>query len=192
MVRDDRDTRSASMQRRDFLKVSGSFAAAVALVPWSALAESGASGAGKKFAIPSKLVAQLEKSPYVYISPLRSNGKESQCHAEVWYAWLDDAVVVTVAANRWKAKALAQGLDSAKIWVGDYGRVKSYGMSNDDYLKGQSFVARASKSSDESLMKRLIAAYETKYPAEIGKWRDKMLAGFADGSRSLLRYVPAS
>jgi len=47
--------------------------------------------------------ALLEGSPFVYISPLRSDGAESRCHGELWYAWLDDSVVVTVASDRWKA-----------------------------------------------------------------------------------------
>jgi hypothetical protein len=195
------------MERREFLRLSSSLAAAVALAPWTAFAESGAAGAANKpagssesdstrdsaseSALDPKVVKELEKSPFVYISPLKSNGEESRCHAEVWYAWLDEAVVVTVAANRWKAKALAKGLDSAKIWVGDHGRTKTLGISNDGYLEGQSFVARASESSDADLMKRLITAYQTKYPDEIGNWADKMQSGFEDGSRTLIRYVPA-
>jgi hypothetical protein len=178
------------MERREFLTLGTSFAAAVALAPWSSLAESGGAPSSARKLDP-KAVAELEKSSFVYISPLTANGKESQCHAEVWYAWLDGSVVVTVAADRWKAKALARGLDSAKIWVGDYGRARTLGVSNDSYLQGPSFVARASKSSDAALMKRLLAAYDVKYPDEIGRWRDKMKAGFSDGSRSLIRYTPA-
>ena len=51
----------------------------------------------------------LESSPFVYVSPLRSDRSESTCHAEVWYAWLDDAVVVIASSNCWKAQAIAQG-----------------------------------------------------------------------------------
>ena len=48
-------------------------------------------------------VALLEKSPFVYISPILGSGKESRCHAELWYAWIDDSIIVTVAKDRWKA-----------------------------------------------------------------------------------------
>ena len=42
---------------------------------------------------PKKL---LDESSFVYISPLKRDGGESSCHGELWYAWLDDAVVVIV------------------------------------------------------------------------------------------------
>ena len=44
----------------------------------------------------------------------------------------------------------------------------------------------------EKDLDRLLAAYETKYPAEIADWRDKMRSGYADGTRTLVRYTPAS
>lgn len=139
-------------------------------------------------ALPAEL---LEKSPFVYISPLRRDGKESTCHAEVWYAWLDESVVVTVASDRWKATALAAGLDRARIWVGDHGRWKTWiGGPNEDFRKAPNFEARVEKASDPALLDRLLATYEKKYPDEIASWRDRMRQGYADGSRTLLRYRP--
>ena len=52
--------------------------------------------------------------------------------------------------------------------------------------------ARGEKVKDAALLDRLLAAYETKYPAEIADWRDKMRSGYADGTRTLVRYTPAS
>ena len=75
-------------------------------------------------ALDPKLSAALEQSPFVYVSPLRKDGKESTCHGEVWYGWLDGAVVLTTAVTTWKARSVKNGLDRARIWVGDYGRVK--------------------------------------------------------------------
>lgn len=137
---------------------------------------------------PAKL---LDESPFVYVSPLRRDGSESTCHAELWYAWLDDAVVVIVSSDRWKATALARGLDRARIWVGDHGVWKTwYGGRNEAFREAPDFVARGARVKDDGLLERLLARYETKYPAEIADWRNVMREGYADGSRTLIRYTP--
>jgi hypothetical protein len=141
-------------------------------------------------AAASPLRQQLEQSPYVYVSPLRSDGSESSCHAEVWYAWLDGAVVMIVSADRWKARAIGRGLAKARIWVGDHGRWKGLLTTNERFRSAPSFEASGEQVADSALLDRLLAAYETKYPAEIDNWRDKMRSGFADRSRLLLRYRP--
>ncbi len=140
--------------------------------------------------VPAELAAALESSPYVYVSPLRADGKESTCHGEVWFAWLDGAVVLTTATTTWKARAVARDLEKARLWVGDHGRWKAVVGRNEGFRAAPSFVAKASVVKDEALLERLLAVYEKKYPAEMGRWRDRMRAGNADGSRTLLRYTP--
>jgi len=136
-------------------------------------------------------VGLLEKSAFVYISPLKSDGQESRCHGELWFAWLDDSVVVTVASDRWKAAALAQGLDRARIWVGDHGRWKGWlGGQNEAFRQAPFFDARAEKVADATTIDRLLEVYAKKYPQEIDAWRDRMRKGNADGSRVMLRYTP--
>jgi hypothetical protein len=124
------------------------------------------------------------------VSPLRSNGEESRCHGEVWFGWFDGAVVVITAARSWKARSLRRGLTRACIWVGDHGRVKKMVGSNDAFRAGPSFLARAELARDSTLIDRLLASYEKKYPAEIKNWRGPMRVGHQDGSRVLIRYVP--
>ncbi|MCR9094840.1 MAG: hypothetical protein NXI30_11535 [bacterium] len=139
---------------------------------------------------PTKL---LDESPFVYVSPLGRDDSESTCHAELWYAWLDDAVVVIVGSDRWKATALARGLDRARIWVGDHGLWKTwYGGRNQAFRAAPNFVAKGERLKDDALLDRLLARYETKYPAEIADWRDPMRSGHADGSRVLIRYTPTA
>ncbi|MBC8188002.1 MAG: hypothetical protein H8E78_07330 [Proteobacteria bacterium] len=131
----------------------------------------------------------LEASPFVYVSPIRTNGKESTCHAELWYAWLDDSIIVTVAADRWKATALDKGLDRARIWVGDHGRWKTFfGGRNEKFRVAPNFLADAERVDDPKMIDRLIAVYDEKYPEEIAQWRSAMISGSADGSRILIRY----
>ncbi len=141
--------------------------------------------------VPPVAPALLEESPFVYVSPLKRDGTESTCHAELWYAWLDGAVVVIVARNRWKATALSRGLDRARIWVGDHGVWKTwYGGRNEAFREAPAFVGRGQRVADDALLERLLARYETKYPDEIADWRAPMRDGYADGSRVLIRYTP--
>ncbi len=137
-----------------------------------------------------ELVRALEKSGFVYISPIRSDGRESRCHGEVWYGWLDGAVVIATRVRTWKARALARGLDRARIWVGDHGRVRGESGPDAPFRKAPSFEARGEVSRDPALLDRLLAVYETKYPDEIGRWRDRMRREFEAGERVLILYRP--
>ena len=152
-----------------------------------ARAEMAAAASGSTNSKLSK--ALFEKSPFVYISPLLANGQESTCHAELWFAWLDDSVVVTVSRDRWKASALAKGHDRARVWVGDHGVWKGWFGSRDEaFRKAPHFDAHVERINDPGAIERLLAVYEEKYPAEIANWRDGMRSGAADGSRVMLRY----
>lgn len=168
------------IDRRDFL--TGCAGAAL----WPFLARAAAARSGAKLPI-----ALLESSEFVYISPLQSDGTESTCHGEVWYGWLDGAVVINTAPTTWKSRALATGLDRARIWVGNHGRWKRVFGRNEAFRQAPSFEARVeSVVGDEDLLDRLLALYEKKYPDEIASWRDKMRNGYRSGARLLLRYEP--
>jgi len=165
------------IDRRGFLGIS----IVAALAP-RALARAAAPGAA--------LASALERSPFVYVSPLRSDGSESRCHAEVWFAWLDGAVVLNTAAAGWKARALAAGLERARVWVGDHSPWKGALGTSEGFRAAPSFDARGAIARDADLSGRLVAEFERKYPAEFGRWRDRMREGVLDGSRVLIRYTP--
>ncbi len=172
------------MDRRTFLGAS------LALVSTSAVSVfARADGHGL---VSPELERTLATSPFVYVSPLRADGRESTCHAEVWYAWIDGAVVMVVASDRWKANAIRRGLDTARVWVGDYGRWKRMMSRNEEFLQGPSFDARGSLSEDASLLEELIAAYGKKYPDEIGKWAPRFRKGVNEGTSVLVRYEPTA
>jgi hypothetical protein len=169
------------IDRRDFIGASLGF------LLWP-LARS--ARAEKSSPLSPEVLRALSESPYVYVSPLRSDGGESRCHGEVWFAWIDGAVVVITGADRWKARSVRRGLDRARIWVGDFGRWKEMLGKNEKFRSGPSFDARAEFVEDAGVLDRLLKRFDEKYPAEIGKWRDRMRNGFADGSRVLIRYHP--
>jgi hypothetical protein len=144
----------------------------------------------RKAALDPALLRALETSPYAYVSPLRTNGEESRCHGEVWFGWIDGAVVVITASRSWKARSVARGLTRARIWVGDYGRVKKIMGLNEGFRSGPSFLARVEVLRTPALAEALLATYEKKYPKEIANWRGPMRDGLRDNSRVLVRYVP--
>ena len=167
------------IDRRGFLQ-GGLAGMALALLP----------PRGARATLPEGHVSALQASPYVYVSPLRRDGSESLCHAEVWYAWLDGAAVVTVSSEGWKARSIDRGLDRARIWVGDHGHLKGLNSGSTAFRKGPSFEARAEKLSDSALLERVLSVYDQKYPEEIEKWRTRMREGHAEGTRVLIRYRP--
>lgn len=141
-------------------------------------------------AVPAGLAAALEKSGLVYVSPLLADGRESRCHGEVWFAWVDGSAVIITARDGWKARAVLRGLDRARLWVGDHGPWKRLVGHDEAFRQAPSFEARAAISKDAALLDRVLAAYERKYPAEIGRWRDRMRQGVAEGTRVVVRYAP--
>ena len=142
--------------------------------------------------LPLALERSLAQSPYVYVSPLRSDGSESTCHSQLWFGWMDNAIVVSSGVESWRARCIDQGLTRARIWLGDHGIWKQPFGTNDAYRMGPSLSARASALNDPDLLRRLLAIYETKYLGEIARWRARILRGFEDGSRLLIRYTPDS
>lgn len=173
----------------DLIDRRGFLGASLGLLLWPGAAPA---APRRRAALPDALGEALEKSPFVYVSPLRSDGSESRCHGEVWYAWLDGTVVINTRNGTWKARALAAGLDRARIWVGDYGRWKgTFGGRNEAFRQGPDFLARAEASRDAALGERVLEVFGRKYPDEIDDWRERMRRGLADGSRLLIRYRPS-
>lgn len=165
------------LDRRTFLGA----AVAAGFFPRGLLAEEG---------LPPATRDALASSPFVYVSPLSREGSESRCHGEVWFAWLDGAVQIVTGTGGWKARAVAAGLDRARLWVGDYGTWKGTLGTREEFRRGPSFVARARASRDTALLERMLELYDRKYPAEIGRWRERFREGLASGERVILSYAP--
>jgi hypothetical protein len=165
-------------------------ALALGLWPRQLLADSHEDG--HRPALPPAALAALPDSQFVYVSPLKTNGEESTCHGEVWYAWLDGSVALITGTARWKARSAAGGLDRARIWVGNHGTWKRTLGTNEDFRKAPSFVGQARTSKEPQLLERMLVDYERKYPDEIGSWRDRFREGLASGERVIILYEPAS
>ena len=165
------------LSRRSFLHSSVVLSAGLVL-PVRAFADS---HAGLKNAVA--------ESPLVYISPLKSDGSESQCHGEVWFVTDGDDLLVVTNPERWRAACLSKGLDRARIWVGDFGAWKR---SNGAFRSAPSYVAKTSLDSDPAVHARALEAFGSKYPGEWDKWGPRFADGLASGERVLVRYAQDS
>jgi hypothetical protein len=163
------------LTRRRFLAAAAAGAASLWL-PRRAAADDAAAPA---------LQAALSASPLVYVSPLRRDGSESSCHGEVWFVAEGGDVLVVTAAERWKAKAIADGRERARLWVGDFG---VWTRADGAWKKAPSFDATASFEKDAAARERALQAFGKKYPDEWDKWGPRFRDGLADGSRVLIRY----
>ncbi len=136
----------------------------------------------------AELLAAMEASEVIYVTPIRSNGTESRCQAEVWFANIGTTMYVVTGVDAWRSQAIRQGLTSSRIWVGDLGvwadingRYKSLPMVN----------AVGSIETDPIAQARALDAMGDKYPLAWVLWGPRFRNGLSDGSRVMLRYRPA-
>ncbi len=175
---------SISMHRRRFLE--GALALSGALL-FPARRSLAAASAG----LSPQATDAIANSPLIYLSPIRSDGQESACQAEVWFGSDGEELFVVTAEDGWKSQSIKKGLDKARIWVGDFGPWKR---SEDRYKSAPNFLANAAfvAKDDAATISRVLAIMGKKYPKEWGKWGPRFDKGLADGSRVMLRYRPAT
>ena len=135
----------------------------------------------------SPAVAALDGSQLIYLTPVLGDGSESTCHGEVWFFEDQGDAVIFTARDRWKATAVRDGLDEARIWVGDVGPV---GRSGGRFRQEPSFKAFASLDTSSETFSRLMAAFAKRYPDEWGKWGPRFQKGWDQGTRVMIRYQP--
>lgn len=133
----------------------------------------------------SPAVAFLDKSALIYLSPLLSNGKESTCHAEIWFVHHNAEIFVVTQADAWRAEAVRRGLTRASIWIGEFGPWKK---AKDNYRSAPHLNLEGSLATEAKVHEEVLATYAKKYADEWGSWGPRFQKGLADGSRVMLRY----
>ena len=66
-----------------------------------------AAAAAPAIAVLPRLSWAEEESPLIYISPIKSNGEESACQAEVWFLGDGGNMYVVTATSAWRKDAAA-------------------------------------------------------------------------------------
>ena len=144
-----------------------------------------------EFRASTAAAAAIETSKLIYITPIKSDGKESACHAEVWFCADGGDLFVVTKEGLWRSQAVKRGLDRARIWVGDYGVWKH---SHAAFRNAPTFLARGEQfSNDAEAVERTLNAMGAKYANEgWSTYGPHFKQGLADGSRVLLRYRPVA
>ena len=130
---------------------------------------------------------KLETSRLVYLTPIKSNGEESRCKAEIWFAHDAGNVYVVTPPDAWRAQAVRQGLTRARIWVGDFG---VWTQADGAFRDAPEFMATASIETDAAVHARILETMGGKY-ADTGwsRWGPRFHEGLVDGSRVMIRYA---
>ncbi len=131
------------------------------------------------------------ESSTIYISPLRSDGTESKCHAEIWFVPHDGDLLVVTPSDAWRSRAVKKGLDKARIWVGTFGNWKR---SGGKYKSAPTFLAKASivPQGDVAIAKCLANMGEKYATTGWETYGTPFRKGTKDGSRVVIRYSPTS
>jgi len=163
-------------RRRILAAGAGVFAAAG--FAWRATAEDAGS-----------LQKNLLESELIYLTPIRTDGNDSRCQAEVWFVHHESDLYVVTAAEAWRAQAIDRGLARTRIWVGDVGQ---WGDSDGRYRELPQIEAVASRVEDAESQNAVLDAMGGKYRVEWFVWGPRFRNGLADGSRVMLKYQPVT
>ncbi|MFM7118874.1 MAG: hypothetical protein ACKOZX_01240 [Gammaproteobacteria bacterium] len=168
-------------RRRALLALSGIGSGMLgAALAWPRLGQAAASPA-------EGLAERLSASDLIYLSPLKTNGTESRCQAEVWFVAEGTDVWVVTATDAWRARAVRAGLARARLWIGDLG---VWTRTDGRYRELPSVDAEGALVTDAALQNHVLALFGAKYPVSWVLWGPRFRNGLADGSRVLLRYQP--
>lgn len=124
----------------------------------------------------AELEEALKTSTYAYISSERKSG-ELGSPAEIWYMYHDGAVWVGTPKTTYRAKRIRAGRTKARVAVGK--------------TDGPAFDATASIVDDPKINDLLFETFAQKYPGGWKSHEESFRSGFADGSRVLIKYIPA-
>jgi len=166
------------INRRAILKLSGA-ALTLCAAPFRAIAAT-VEGAVQK---------ALEKSDTIYITPLKKDGAESSCHAEVWFTYHGSEIYVVTASDAWRARAVSSGLKQARMWVGEFGEWKD---SKEAYRKAPELTATGALVTDAAVQSQVLDSFGKKYYVQWVGFGPKFRNGLKDGSRVMLRYTPTA
>lgn len=124
-----------------------------------------------------ELQQALDTSTYVYIQSERKSGAFGS-KAEIWFLHHAGAVWVGTPVSTYRVKRIQAGRTKAKVWIGS--------------TDGPMFDAVGELVQDDEVAERMFQTFAKKYPDGWPTYEERFRSGFGDGSRTLVRYVPAA
>ena len=145
--------------------------------------------------LPIKLLAAqtpsmqqaIDASDLIYVTPIRSDGSESNCQSEVWFVAEGSDLYIVTMTTSWRVRAVKKGLHKARIWVGDLGQWQN---TNGKYKSLPQLEAVVSEVDDADQQQRILELFGSKYRLQWIYWGSKFRDGMADGTRTMLKYRP--
>lgn len=135
----------------------------------------------------SPLPPGAESSDLIYVNPLHVDGRESSCHAEIWFVSDGALLYVVTAADGWRARSVRQGLERVQIWVGDVGNWQSSGGKYRDLPRLEADAEIVTDTADHA---RVLEMFGSKYRLQWLLWGPRFRGGLEDGTRTMVRYRP--
>ena len=137
--------------------------------------------------LESSVKAKLTNSQLIYLTPIKSDGEESACKGEVWFLYDGESDIYVVTQNEaWRANAIRQGLQSARIWVGEFG---VWTRAGDSYRSAPELMLSGEVVTDPEVHVNVLKKMGGKYTAEWDAWGPRFRDGLADNSRVMLHYT---
>lgn len=133
------------------------------------------------------IVKKLETSKLIYLTPIKSNGDESKCKAEIWFIYHESNIYLVTPSDAWRTEAIKMGLNKARIWVGEFG---NWRRANDAFRDAPELMATADIVAESEIHSEVLDAMGAKYTAEWNTWGPRFKSALEDGSRAMLRYSP--
>ncbi|MSR14068.1 MAG: hypothetical protein EXR86_05760 [Gammaproteobacteria bacterium] len=143
------------------------------------------SGAARWVSAAGPAVTALDNSKLIYLSPLLADGRESTCHAEIWFVQYQAEVYVCTSSTAWRTLALKRGLTRARIWIGEFG---AWTQAKDAFRAAPTLLLEGQVETAPAVHAEVLEVFGKKYAAEWAKWGPQFRDELADGSRALLRY----
>ena len=129
----------------------------------------------------------LETSKLIYLTPIKSDGEESRCKAEIWFCYHGGDIYVVTPPDTWRAEAVKRGLTQVKLWVGEFG---VWTRSDDAFRQAPELMATGALETDRDIQADVLDLMGVKY-ADDGwsRWGERFRTGLADGGRVMIRYA---
>ena len=129
----------------------------------------------------------LQTSKLIYLTTIQSNGEESRCKAEIWFAYHGGDCFVVTPPDAWRAEAVGRGLTRARFWVGEFG---IWTDADSAFRQAPERMATASLETDGNVQALVLDAMGEKYVDDgWTRWGREFREGLVDGSRVMIRYA---